>query len=274
MFHIICVLLVTIIYNALDAGKSNHKQVDNFKIQKVSPELLKRLRTVGKKNGVKNIFSTPLKIPQGTIKPKATKALNFKNLSNVKNNKKIRPLSKGTQKKEVKKNIFKVLNNKQSQTYRLHRQQQDLQQKVLDEVSASRVVNELIRNKGFNVQFETPEGFKEDELNTIEKKLYGFQKRMFKTYIDSLIINMQKHMTTKPYIKKIMENNKHLLKGRVIFDKEGNIVSIKIFKSSKSDEVHALFEDSLTDMKSLPNPPQLMLEDKEEFTIYYTFKIN
>ena len=60
----------------------------------------------------------------------------------------------------------------------------------------------------------------------------------------------------------------------IVFDKEGNIVSIQIMRWSQSDEVQDLFEQTLKEIRSLPNPPKALLENNEEFNIYYNLKIN
>jgi outer membrane biosynthesis protein TonB len=75
-------------------------------------------------------------------------------------------------------------------------------------------------------------------------------------------------------LRTALQSERHLLTGKIDFDKEGNILRIKILRSSPSDEVHQLFEETLKEIRSLPNPPKALVENREQFTIYYQLNIN
>jgi len=281
LFHLFLGLIFAYVLKIIPSDMSESSTSKKFQIQKVSPELLKKLKTVGKKDGKKGIFTSPIKVKKANQSNQTALPLDLRSLSHKTIKKVPKNISKGmnSSKKVAQKSLkpkikFKQLNNKSSQAFRLQKQQQVLQQQVLKEVSSSTAASELLQNKGFNVQFETPEGIEEDELNTVEKMLYGFQKRMFQTYVNSFLMNFNNQIADRPYIKEAINKDRHLLKGRVVFDKDGNIMSIKIFKSSQNDDVHKLFEDTLRGMKALPNPPQVMVKGKEKFTIYYTLQLN
>jgi len=83
--------------------------------------------------------------------------------------------------------------------------------------------------------------------------------------------NERQKYSTRPLQRKILE---HTLTGKILFDKEGNIIKINILKSSLNDDVHALFENTLVGINSLPNPPQMILQNKDDFTVYYQLSIN
>ena len=137
-------------------------------------------------------------------------------------------------------------------------------------------VNAKLANKSdFQIHFETPEGVDEDELNSAEKKYYSFQKRTFESYFHAFLKSYNSRLRSHPQLKGPLQRERHALTGRVTFDQQGNIVSIKILKWSKSDEVQELFEETLKSIRSLPNPPKsLLFKENKEFNIYYQLQIN
>jgi hypothetical protein len=64
-----------------------------------------------------------------------------------------------------------------------------------------------------------------------------------------------------------------LLVGRIDYDENGNIITVKILKSSENDDVHQFFEETLKKLV-LPNPPKIFLKRKKEFSIYYQVQVN
>src|SRR5690606_22823904 len=97
----------------------------------------------------------------------------------------------------------------------------------------------------FDVNFVPPEGVSEDELNSAEKMFYSFQKRTFETYVNSFLSTYNDLSRTNPRIRDPLMNERHFLTARVIFDLEGNIMSIRILRSSPNDDIHNLFEKTL-----------------------------
>ncbi len=154
------------------------------------------------------------------------------------------------------------------------RRQQQMQFDMLREMGAQSTRAEILKSTGFNLHFEPPEGIPEDELNSMEKIFYSFQKRTFMGYVNSFMSSYLDTLNHSPQIQNVLRGERHLLTGRITFDKEGNIVRIKILRSSQNDELHRLFENTLTNIRSLPNPPKAIIEDKDQFNIYYQLKIN
>jgi len=161
-----------------------------------------------------------------------------------------------------------------SQAVNNFRRQQQIQFGMLRDMAPQSSQAEILKNTGFNLHFEPPEGIPEDELNSVEKIFYGFQKRTFIGYVNSFMSSYNEAINSYPQIKNTLRSEHHLLTGRITFDKEGNIVRIKILRSSENDEVHKLFEKTLLNIRSLPNPPKAIIKDKDEFDIYYQLKIN
>jgi multidrug efflux pump subunit AcrB len=263
-----------------------------IKVSSISREDLKKYRTVGIKNGKKN-FSTPIKTKKVTehqtkkkpvIKVKSKvkskrkrtetkkKQISLNSLrvktKRIEATKMIRPLQPLS--KTPSKSNLEITTNKE--TSRQNRR--ELQTDVLKQLANSPDNATILRKTGFNMQLEPPEGVSQDELNSMEKIFYSFQKRTFQNYVGSFLKTYRQLLINRPSVKPTIENDLHRLTARVIFDKEGHIVSIKILRSSHSDDIHNLFEKTLKDIRKLPNPPKDLLSKKGQFTIYYQLNIN
>jgi hypothetical protein len=92
--------------------------------------------------------------------------------------------------------------------------------------------------------------------------------------VNSFYSSYQSLILKRPSLLGVLQSERHLMTGKVIFDKEGNIMRIKILRSSSNDDLHELFETSLKDIRSLPNPPKDLVKNREEFTIYYQLRVN
>lgn len=229
-----------------------------IQIEKASNELLKKLRTVGIKNGKKE-FSTPRTV-SSPRKNKQTK---------IKTNK-INLSALATKK-------MKNYNIETSRTPRkkiVTRYNRLAASKMLRELSVSRSDAQALRNANFNLKFEAPEGVSEDELNSMEKIFYGFQKRAYQTYVSSFLHQYNEVITRKPYLKRHLTGGKHTMTGRITFDKKGNIISTKIIRWSVDDNLQQLFENTLHGIRAIYNPPRAMVEKDGEFKIYYKLVIS
>ena len=136
-------------------------------------------------------------------------------------------------------------------------------------VPSNRVQQSL---SGLEVRMERPEGVSEDELNDVEKMYYSFNVRMYKNFYTTIVTNFDKIKIQRPGLEKAMADSHELL-GRVEYDENGEIQSIKILKSSVNDDIHFFFEESLKQLK-LPNPPKSKLGKDKTFNIFYLITIN
>jgi len=153
-------------------------------------------------------------------------------------------------------------------------EQRRMQSNERQKYSTRPLQRKILDRTALNFHFFTPENENKGQFNEIDKVLYSFKKRMFLGYINSLMKNYDELSLKKPLLKSAIENEKHTLTGKILFDKEGNIIKINILKSSLNDDVHALFENTLVGINSLPNPPQMILQNKDDFTVYYQLSIN
>jgi hypothetical protein len=282
----------------LSSKKAPQKSQDKpIQIRSITRKELKKYRTVGVKNGEKT-FSLPVKDGAAGKNQQNTRAALPPKVIKVRSTKK----KKGRSKKESKKNISlnslqvkpgtsaKVLNTKmkrleedKSKSNKLeittnnpviYNRTKEVQTDVLKQLATSSDNAQVLRKTGFNMQLEPPEGISEDELNSMEKIFYSFKKRTFRAYVGSFLKTYKQTLLEHPAVKESLKNELHRLAARVVFDSEGNIMRIKILRSSNNDDIHDMFEETLKEIYKLPNPPKDLLQKNGEFTIYYQLKIN
>jgi hypothetical protein len=269
-----------------------------LKLKRITRKQLQRYRTIGKKNGAKNVFAIPVKgdpkskrkvISQGTGKFKdlasrqvikrvkrtdLQDALSFKSLMPV-GKVKVKKSRHYNKKIKFAKDSKLKLPSVSVQMQRSVERQRNIKDDLMTQLGPGTVNAKLANKSDFQIHFETPEGIDEDELNSAEKKYYSFQKRTFESYFHSFLKSYNTRLRSHPQLKAPLQRERHALTGRVTFDEQGNIVSIKILKWSKSDEVQELFEETLKSIRSLPNPPKsLLFKESKEFNIYYQLQIN
>ncbi|CBW27438.1 putative exported protein [Halobacteriovorax marinus SJ] len=276
LINIILMALTSLLFNIKPSVPDSSAQLINGRpVIKV-----KSFRTVGVKNGNKKTFSVPTKSPSKkssnkTQSSSSSQSLDLSQLGSI-SKEQTAPSPAPTQgmtKYKSDDSRFKF-EAKAPLKQRLHKQQQQLQGDVLKQLAANPSFASALSNKGFNVQFDPPEGIPEDELNSVEKIFYSFQKRTYETYLNSFLKTYYNNLTANPNLRNDLSSQRHRLNARVQFDKNGHILSVKILKSSNSDSVHDLFETTLDAMRSIPNPPKDLLGKDGNFTIYYSLYIN
>lgn len=260
-------------------------QID--KIEIIKPEEVEKYRRVGIKDGEKSPFFRPdeIKIPRpapstpqlslGNLapdlplpvqpkRPKSENAAKTKPSGGAENGITIRPASDGAG------NIY--FNPKKEKQIRKNREQDLLKQEIYSTTPslASSPLSSKLSN--FDIRYERPEGVSEDELNSDEKAYYAFFKRSYANYLSKLYATYEKIAIERPGIVKDF-SNKHVLLGRIDYDAEGNIILVKILKSSESDDIHYFFEETLKQL-NLPNPPKSFIKNKKQFSTYYQIQIN
>jgi hypothetical protein len=124
----------------------------------------------------------------------------------------------------------------------------------------------------FEIRYERPEGVSEDELNSDEKAYYSFYVRSYKNYFTKIYSNYERIILQKPALAQALDGQ-HLLVGKIDYDENGNIVTVKILKSSESDDLHYFFEETLKQLNQ-PNPPKIFTKNRKQFSIYYQLQIN
>jgi len=266
----------------------NHLKFDHIEL--IKPEEVEKLRRVGIKNGEKNIYFHPDMLKQiippspstkgsspsvqaplslGNLapefpgaskdKPDISKALN----SNL-------GLKSDNVPEESKSHFY--FNPKKEKKIPHDRDQNNLKQEAFKNilVPTSNPLAQKLSN--FEIRYERPEGVSEDELNSDEKAYYSFFKRSYTSYLSKLYATYDKISIERPGLEKAF-GDKHLLIGKIDYDDKGNIVTVKILKSSENDDIHYFFEETLK-LLNLPNPPKSFIKNKKQFTTYYQIQIN
>ena len=131
-----------------------------------------------------------------------------------------------------------------------------------------------ITNKisNFEIRYDRPEGVSEDELNSDEQAYYSFYVRSYQNYFSKIFSNYDKIIIQKPGLARAFDS-KHLLIGKIDYDENGEIITVKIIKSSENDDLSYFFEETLKQLNQ-PNPPKVFTKNKKQFSIYYQIQIN
>lgn len=294
LFHL--VILIFVKKNSVDFSAShfNHNISRPLKIDRIeliSSHDLEKMKKVGIKNGVKKDYIQPdmqkierpkpalqqglslgslaldLPIPKESPKTNPNEKTNLKNERSGRNSPDsiARPISD-----DNKGHIY--YNPKKEKKIPRDRDQDNLKQEAFKNSPVNPSNSLAKKMSNFEIRYERPEGISEDELNSDEKAYYSFFKRSYANYLEKLYATYEKMSVERPGLDKDFSNS-HLLIGKIDYDEKGNIIMVKILKSSESDDVHAFFEETLKQLK-LPNPPKSFIKNKKQFTTYYQIQIN
>lgn len=124
-----------------------------------------------------------------------------------------------------------------------------------------------------NIKFELPKGVEEDELNQRELVFYSFQKRAVQAYINSYVKELNQFRRKNPKKSFPFEEKQEKLAGRILYDKNGDIISIKTLAWSDIDQLQSFFMRVLKNLQTIPNPPREILEN-DQFAINFVLNIN
>lgn len=258
--------------NLFHQNLNNRIKVNNIELLK--PEDVERFRTAGIKGGNKSIQNPDLKLmPQ--LPNLGPSGINY-NLSqlapqNIDVPKNKQPNSPSTP-SENNKNSNLYFNFKKQRVIPPSVEHNNLKLETIKNLGVNRLNTRANNISNFDIRVERPEGVSEDQLNADEKAFYSFYKRTYSNYISKLYATFSKVRIEKPGLDQDF-NDDHLLIGKIDYDENGDIVAIKILKSSSSDNVHYFFEEALKELK-IPNPPKVFVKNQKQFSIYYQIKIN
>jgi len=241
-------------------------------IELLSPVELKKIKSVGIKDGKKDHF-------QPDFMKNQMQRLGINNMTppqpnippNFKAGKTPSPIM-NTQNFEPKKENANFFQYKKSKTIQSNREHDEIKVQTLNQLPSPPSYSKAQNISNFEIRLERPDGVSEDELNSDEKAFYSFYKRSYANYVSKLYATYETVRVQRPGIDQDF-NDKHLLMAKVEYDENGNIVSIKILKSSQSDHVHYFFEEALKKL-NLPNPPKVFVKNRQNFSIYYQVLIN
>ena len=276
---------------------NNSRPLKVDRIELIKPEDVEKFRRVGIKNGSKKEYLQPdmLKFPKAQPQgkglslenlspklppPKITKKLDkqletiankIKNTEKAINELKLSTKSVATNQESDQSSHF-YFNPKKEKKIVHAEDQEDLKAEAFKNLTTSASNPLAQKMSNFEIRYERPEGISEDELNSDEKAYYSFFKRSYASYLSKLYATYEKISVERPGLERDFEN-KHLLIGRIDYDEKGNIVLVKILKSSESDNVHYFFEETLKQL-NLPNPPKSFIKAKKKFSTYYQIQIN
>jgi hypothetical protein len=222
-----------------------------FTLRKITPKTLAKLKTAGVKNGHKDFSLAPGRssLSIASLRPQLSK----------------RPILKQDKLSSSKIGTFKKTGNLSF-----------TQNKSMLEIKNWPVAANIPKafgNTNVNIGFDTPQGVSFDQLNSIEKRFYSFNKRSFETYISSLIKSLQILIREKPYLNYKRFSGNYTLIGKLSFNREGETISTRFLKMTGEEDIQQLFENTLMEIRSIPNPPKELISKNGTFSIYYKLRV-
>ena len=121
-------------------------------------------------------------------------------------------------------------------------------------------------------EFMPPQGVPYDELNSLERKFYAFKQRINRYYVATFMQTYQHFLLAHPNFNDYLATlAAQQLTGRLTYDEQGNLISIKIQRWSDDDHLETLFEQVLAKLNTIQNIPQEFLNHEQQLVIYYNF---
>jgi hypothetical protein len=269
--------------------KKKSTKLDRIKIldRETLDHMKEKMKRVGIKNGVKNLDQPDLKQnptrqnspfnlkqlafeqpPQKTTPPTQLNTLDSTKMKKSAAPEKTLLLNQKNNSNEESPFYFKYKNQK----YIPRSEDQEILKSTAQKNLSIPMNKASSRISNFEIRYERPEGVSEDELNSDEKAYYSFYLRSYKNYFQKIYSNYEKIIIERPALSRAFDQ-KHILIGKIDYDTNGNIITVRILKSSENDDLHYFFEETLKQLTQ-PNPPKVFTKNKKEFSIYYQIHIN
>lgn len=264
-------------------------------IEIIKQSEVEKIRQVGIKNGRKDLQRPDLAVKRPTPPPPpvtskqgqkgAAGNLSLENLAPDLPKPKVKPESSAPKPKAPTNTIAKdflnaapssgpgnfYFNPKEQKVIEKARDQEILKEEAVKGVSIP--MNKATQKiSNFEIRYERPEGVSEDELNSDEKAYYSFYVRSYQNYYSKIYATYEKTVVARPGLSSVFDG-KHLLIGKIDYDENGNIITVRILKSSPNDDLSYFFEETLKQLNQ-PNPPRVFTKNRKQFSIYYQLQIN
>ncbi|OFZ25282.1 MAG: hypothetical protein A2381_18875 [Bdellovibrionales bacterium RIFOXYB1_FULL_37_110] len=262
MAHLLCLAFLMLIGRYFNIPSTDMTEVNKktISLEQLDKDQFEQLKRLGIKNGAKT-FS--IKQPS---QPRLASRISKLTLESLK-----REIENNSHSKSLKDSNSNQKTAELSLVKRMEKKNISAQ-KIITEHNIAYSDPQTYRRTSFNIDFIPPEGVNEDELNSMEKMYYSFQKRTYLTYFNSFIKNFTRLSKIRPKLEQAVQTENHVLTGRITYDAQGHIVAIKIIRWSVNDNIQELFDETLKDLV-LPNPPVALVKNKE-FTIYFQLVFN
>lgn len=254
----------------LSPPKSAPKKIE---ITQIKPEKLneikRRLRTAGVKNGKGNgILKKNINLKKQTNKLEKLSLDPKKSIVNKKVKAQINQVDLKPTAKDFKKGSASRF------TYRAKRKDLNaLTADHLDKISkAAKNQAGILSNSNLSISFDPPPGVKFSELNKLEQIFYGFNLRIYNSYVNSLITSHLNYVNANPTAK-FQNVRRETLRAVLRFDKNGNVERIKVLRWSQNDDIQNVFQNTLEGIRAIPNPPKAFLSSRDHFDLYFSLVI-
>ncbi len=239
----------------------------------------------------KSIQILPLGSPKSRMKQKtpSLRSFSYSSLSNkklpniAKKNSEIKVDSSNTNKNFTKMIQFSDMFSKAKesmkkeaaykQAYRDAQIDEGLDKKYLD-LRARKMIQSFKQRAGYQTGFQLPKSIPASASEQVKAKLNQFYKRVRTRFINSCLSTLIKHTNSQPNQPLPVDQRDDLITLKVTYDYAGNLTRVLTIEAGKRKLHRNFFNKAIHDIKSIPNPPKLLLNERNEFEIFYTLRIN
>ena len=147
-------------------------------------------------------------------------------------------------------------------------------QKTFQRSLPSHLQNSSISESDASFNLEIPQGVPEDQMTDLEHQLYSFIVRLNTQYITTLIDHYLEQQRLNPRYRIPINRDQDSILLRTTYDRNGEIVRIRTLKASRYDKHADFFLNAVRKIETIPNPPELILDERNEFHVTYHLKLN
>lgn len=144
---------------------------------------------------------------------------------------------------------------------------------------AQEAINHSSINQEFsklNPQFEfvIPKGIPREKVPEIKSQLYSFNLRLRKQFHSSVISTYYEMQRMDPRFDIPINRREDIIIIKATYNEKGNVIRIKTLLAPKEQIYSDFFQKAIESIETIPNPPEILLNNKREFSQIYSLGIN
>ncbi len=134
--------------------------------------------------------------------------------------------------------------------------------------------NTSLAQSNSTFSLEIPKGVPEEELNELQRVLYSFYLRLQGQYVSTLVDKYMEEQRINPRFQVPINRDRDRVTLRATYDLNGNIIRIRTLLSARHKDHSDFFLEAVKRIETIPNPPDVLLDDKKQFHVNYDLRLN
>ncbi len=125
-----------------------------------------------------------------------------------------------------------------------------------------------------NMDIELPENIPEQLKSKLKQNLGAFYRRISRRFYNSVFDTYLEHERFYPTRPIPVNRSTDAVALRVTYDEYGNVSRVQTIESGKYNIHNSFWQKAITSITSIPNPPKILLDLNNEFSVIYSLQIN